>query len=798
MKLNFIFIFMLAGSGAVAQASEPSAPAVEGQVVDPTGAAIPNARVTLRQRGAGFQSTARTDSAGRFRLEAPTQGAFEVSAESEGFSVSRQEVALRAAAGSSVRLMLRPGVFSEQLTVVGTRIAGGPETLRRIPGSVDLLLPEQIETARVFTVSEALRKATGVNVRDEEGFGLRPNIGLRGLNPTRSTKVLLLEDGLPLSYAPYGDNSSYYHPPVERFEGVEILKGSGQLAYGPVTVGGVVNYITPGPPPDPSASLRLAGGNRGYLNGHAQAGATWGSLGILADYMRKQGDGARDNQESRLDDVNLKAVFSASASHVLTFKGNFYGEDSQVTYSGLRQSEWDADPRQNPFVNDAFTGRRFGASLRHAWMAGEQAMLTTQLYASHFSRDWWRQSSNSAQRPNDSSDPACGGMANLLTTCGNEGRLRDYGHVGLEPRLRLGHRLFGARAEAEAGVRAHFEVQERRQENGDGPLARSGRRVEDNRRENAAWSAFVQERLLLGRLTVTPGVRFERIGYERTNRLANGGLGVTGRTDVTQWVPGVGIAFAASDQASLFAGVHRGFAPPRTEDIINNTTGGAVELDAELSWNYEAGVRALLRPGLAVDATVFRLDYENQIVPASLAGGLGAALTNGGETLHQGFELGVRLDTAALLRSAHNVSLRAAVTGLPTARFEGARFSNVPGFATTSVSGNRLPYAPELLVTASAGYTHPSGAGALVEAVHVSRQFADDLNTVAPSADGQRGLIPASTIWNATVNYELKRLRATLFVTVKNVFDTLYIADRSRGLLPGTPRLVQGGLVARF
>ena len=105
-----------------------------------------------------------------------------------------------------------------------------------------------LEESRVFTINEALRKVPGVFARDEEGFGLRPNLGIRGLNPTRSSKVLLLEDGIPITYAPYGDNATYYHPPVERFDHIEVLKGSGQILFGPHTVGGVINYITPAVP----------------------------------------------------------------------------------------------------------------------------------------------------------------------------------------------------------------------------------------------------------------------------------------------------------------------------------------------------------------------------------------------------------------------------------------------------------------------------------------------------------------------------------------------------------------------
>jgi Fe(3+) dicitrate transport protein len=241
--------------------------------------------------------------------------------------------------------------------------------------------------------------------------------------------------------------------------------------------------------------------------------------------------------------------------------------------------------------------------------------------------------------------------------------------------------------------------------------------------------------------------------------------------------------------------VHRGFAPPRTEDVIS-PAGGVVELEAEKSWNYEIGLRALPVRGLRLDATLFRNDYENQIVPASLAGGVGATLTNGGETLHEGVEVGAHFDSAALTRSAHNLFVRGALTLLPVARFEGTRFSSVAGFGDVSVGGNRLPYAPERLLTVAIGYTHPRGLTAQLESVHVGEQFADDLNSVASSPDGQRGVVPAHTVYNVALSWE--RRRTTLHLTAKNLFDELYLADRARGMLPGTPRLVQVGLSTRF
>ena len=763
------------------------------QVVDQTGAVVPHASVSVRRLSTGVERRVDLNAHGAGSMLDLQPGDYEVTVTSVGFAAAVQRVSLRAGE-TRLRFQLRVGSLTEDVIVVAGEMAGSHERLRRLPGSVDVVDRETLEQSRVMTTNEALRKVAGVHVRDEEGFGLRPNIGIRGLNPTRSTKVLLMEDGIPLTYAPYGDNASYYHPPIDRFERLEVMKGGAQIAYGPQTIGGAVNYLTPKPPTQRSGSLTLMGGNREYFNGHGSYGATIGRTGFLVDYMRKQGDGSRENLDFTLNDVNGKVVHAVGANQTWTFRGNHYSEDANVTYSGLREDEYLANQRANPFSNDFFYADRYGASATHAIALSGDVAMTTNVYWSSFRRHWWRQSSNSAQRPNDSADPRCGGMANLHTTCGNEGRLREYYAWGVEPRVSMHHRTFGVASETDFGIRAHFENQDRLQQNGDTPTARTGVLVESNLRANAAYAGFVQNRFLFSGWTVTPGLRLENVQYERTNRLANAGAGVTGDTELTRLIPGVGVSHTTGDQVTVFAGVHRGFAPPRTEDIISNT-GGVVELDPELSWNYEAGARTALRPGVGIDATFFRMDYENQIVPASLAGGVGATLTNGGATLHQGLELRAQIDSAPITNSAHDIYLRVAYTYLPVAEFTGTRFSNIPGSGSVSVSGNRLPYAPEHMAVFGVGYAYRAFDGR-VEAVRTGDQYTDDLNTAAPTPDGQRGLIPGYTEWNAAVNYTIRR--TTVFLTVKNLSNELFIVDRTRGILPGSPRLFQAGVRLGF
>jgi len=706
----------------------------------------------------------------------------------------RHSALLLASVSTALALSAKADDLEPVVVVIGDRIQ-----LDTIPGSGMVLDQKVLEESRVFTINEAMRKVPGVVARDEEGFGLRPNLGIRGLNPTRSSKVLLLEDGIPLAYAPYGDNASYYHPPVDRFDRIEVLKGSGQILFGPHTVGGVINYITPSVPTDTSARLVASVGNQDYREAHGEYGDTIGRTGFVVHGTWKESDGARDNMNFQVADLNLKVVQEITDRQALTFRGSFYDEDSRVPYSGLTLAEWEADPRQNPFSNDHMYARRWGTSATHRFEMSDATTFTTNAYYTYFNRDWWRQSSNSSQRPNDRSDPACGGMDNLYTACGNEGRLRQYWTAGVEPRVTVEHGLFGIDNVTEAGMRIHHEDQFRVQANGDAPGAREpGVGVnagikEDSDRTVDAMSTFVQNRFDFGRWTVTPGLRFEHVEYERVDNL----LGTRGTSDVDQAIPGLGATFEPVAGTVLFAGVHRGFAPPGVADIVT-ATGGSVDLEAELSWNYEIGVRSNPRDGVSIEATAFRMDFENQIVPASVAGGGGATLTSAGETLQQGLELAGQLDSDGFVDWPVEVFARFAYTWLADAQYEGERYSSIAGSTDVSVTGNRLPYAPEHLLNGTVGMRTPFGLDVELEGVYTSSAFTDDLNTVDVVASGQRGEIAGYTVWNLTANYELNACECKLFATAKNLTDELYVADMSRGLIPGMPRLVQGGFEVRF
>ena len=687
-------------------------------------------------------------------------------------------------------------------------VIGDSLNVLKLPGSATVVDAATLEESRVFNVNEALRKVPGVHVREEEGVGLRPNIGMRGMNPTRSTKTLLLEDGLPLSFAPYGDNASYYHPPIDRYESIEVSKGSQVIRFGPQTAGGLINYITPEPQQQLGGTVGIAGGTRGYLNGHVMVTGN----GAIADIYHKESDGARNNMHSRLDDVNFKWARHLNDDHKLVLRATHFREYSQLTYSGLTQNEYlNFGARYNPFKNDFFDANRTGLSATHEWKIDGNSKLLTSLYGAFFDRDWWRQASDTGTSLNCESAQRNTGSIQLgdteLNSCKMQGRLRQYTTAGIDSRMLTRHQAWGLQNDLEYGVKFQYENQRRRQINyttySNYLLDQGSTTGENQRRQTEAVSAFMSNRTqLTERLAVTPIVRVENIRNKRTfyaadDNGANADSGTFVRS-FTELVPGVGLTYQLDDRNTLYGGVHRGFSPPRVEDSFTQQ-GLSIDLNAEKSINAELGLRSKPNEKITLDVAFFRNDFSNLIAVGSIAGG--TTNYSEGKALMQGIEAAGQWDKMTS-QLAGNLFTRLSLTYLPKAEQSSTFYSpsevNSGAAVTGSGAGQRLPYAPEYLMTLTLGYRAPERWNARMEYVYVGEQYTDFSNTVSATAgsNGQTGVIDAYGIWNVVANYTLGN--ATFFVSGKNLTDKTYIVDRTRGIQVGMPRTVQVGMKYAF
>src|SRR5688572_21390726 len=126
-----------------------------------------------------------------------------------------------------------PAWVTPRVDVIGR----GTRALQHVPGTASVIKREDLRQLAPQNASEALRTQTGVNVTGEsDGMGLRLNVGIRGLDPNRSRKILVLEDGMPVTLNPYGAPELYYSPPIERIDHIEVVKGSGSILWGPQTI----------------------------------------------------------------------------------------------------------------------------------------------------------------------------------------------------------------------------------------------------------------------------------------------------------------------------------------------------------------------------------------------------------------------------------------------------------------------------------------------------------------------------------------------------------------------------------
>ena len=638
-----------------------------------------------------------------------------------------------------------------------------------IPGAIDIISPEEMEMIQPASLQDALKTVPGVNARDEEGYGAIPNIGIRGLSPNRSTKVLILEDGAPIQPSLFLSNASYYSPPVERISSIEVLKGATGLRYGPNTIGGVINYQSKTPLKDGIVKGKL--GSHGYRLLELEAGTSseQKSMGGGINLITSEANGFRNNGY-RMNDILVKGGMAIGQSQWLGLKLTRYENEINTSYVGLRPDEFIHTPTKNPAPDDQFLSNRTSFDINHELEIDTSTKLKTLMYWSQLERNFWRRDVASKTRQG-TSFVDCGGTAYCVT-----GRNRNFDMLGIDSRLFTNYQAFGIQNESEIGVRLHSETMSNKTERSNaGPRARTGVITGNENNDAKAVALYLQNRFLFtDQFAVTPGVRVESYRQNRKNEMN----GVQGQANNTELVPGIGATWQLAPELQLYSSVYKGFAPAMISAAISGD-GVDQKLDAERSMNIEFGFRGQAQKW-TYEGAAFRMDFSNQIVNQALSGGI--SKTNGGQSLHQGAEgaLGYAITSAW--------SVLANATYIPVAEFKGGALGPI---------GNRIPYTPKLTGNLGLNYSK-DGLKSFLNAYHVSSQYADSANTVEESNDGTKGLIPSFTTLNWSIVYSPQK-DLKLFGVVRNLFDKKFISGRSPdGIFPGAERNFEIGLAYQF
>ncbi|WP_028117668.1 TonB-dependent receptor family protein [Ferrimonas senticii] len=610
------------------------------------------------------------------------------------------------------------------------QILGQQDSLRTEAGSTTVIDELQLQKFSFDDIERILATVPGINIRSEDGYGLRPNIGFRGVTPERSKKITLMEDGVLIAPAPYSASAAYYFPMMAKMTAVEVFKGPAAIKYGPYTVAGALNLVSRSVPDSLAAMADIAGGSDGYLKGHGYVGDRFDNgIGVLLEGVHvesdgyKQLDGGGDTGFSK-NEVMAKLRYDWQGDKVnqlLELKLVYADEDSDETYLGLTDSDFAAQPNRRYVASslDNMNWEHSQFQLTH-FIEGEGFDVSTKAYRNDLSRAWFKLNgfvdgpdlSSLLQNPNQgvndafyqvligaADSSAINGADNLLIGTND----RDYFSQGLQSDWRWQLPLWGFEHNLHGGVRFHQDQIERNHTE-DAFAMQSGvlLRTTDpratttlNREKTSAWSLYLQDTLSWDKLDITVGVRGEFLDMEYQNRQPGKEGDYLDKT-TNVWLPGISTFYRVSDNLGVFAGVHEGFVP--------TSPAQDPRIESESSINYELGSR--FNNGTSkVEAVLFFNDFDNLKESCSFSQGASCldnldAEFNGGEVDVYGLEL-----AAEHLARWGDFELPLSLSySYLDSEFQTSFDSDFSLWGQVS-AGDQLPYLPEHQLTLGVGIT---------------------------------------------------------------------------------------------
>ena len=710
----------------------------------------------------------------------------------------------------------------EEVTIVGSR-----EQAQRIAGSAHYIGSDKLAQFAYSDIQRIAREVPGVAIQIEDGYGLRPNIGIRGVATERSGRITLLEDNVLIAPAPYSAPSAYYFPTVGRLSAIEVVKGPAAITQGPYTIGGALNMVSTPIPTEMSGNIVTEAGENSTYRVHATyGGRSESGLGFLLETHQWQSDGFQDIDRSDnntgldVEDYTVKLSYAPSDSaHAIELKLQSTEQNSNQSYLGLTDRDFD---------NNAF--RRYGISaldnikteheqqiLRYSYDISDSLDVSVTAYNNEHQRDWFKTEGIDIDGSSSAEDFDRASWANVLQAINSGTNLsglnpdqlqsilngssdtapgsiqlrsnkREYFSRGLQVGLNFSGMIGSSLHDLEFGIRLHEDEEDRLQRNSNysqnngeltlddlGILGNAGNRVQ----QAQALAIHIHDNIQLGDWTLSPGLRYEDIEQKRT-RFADGELRTfrdSRQNDTQVFLPGLGILYQVNDSLSLLGGAHKGFTAPSNSPNV----------DEETAFNYELGFR-YQNGSLSTELIGFMSDYDNILGECTSSSGsdctIGDAF-NGDAATVAGLEL---LVSANLARSSsYRIPVSLSYT-LIDGEFD-TDIADTDFFGSVS-KGDPLPYLPENQFLASVGFEKNNWAA------YLSGNYVDEVCVRASCGDFEK--TDNTFTVDISANYQFSSA-LNFYARVENLTSEEDILGRQPyGARPNKDRTVTAGLRFNF
>ena len=628
--------------------------------------------------------------------------------------------------------------FAEDVSIEVVEIIGSQEDAKEIAGSASVITEEELEVYEYTDIHKILSNVPGVNFRPEEGYGLRPNISIRGTYADRSGKVTLMEDGVLIAPAPYSASSAYYFPTAGRIAGVEVLKGPAAITQGPYTVGGAINLISTPIADETGGLINQEIGQDGTSRTHLHYSVVGTNSAVLIESHMWETDGFDSIKGSNADtgfdkdDVVLKLRLNSDPSadgvyHEFNFKYQDSDESSDQTYVGLADADFkrDAHARYGLSAFDNMENSHETTSFNYIADFGNLELSAT-MYENDFARIWFK-----VDKIDNNKVYGHGNGINNIIAAANAGAatasaiLNGTNLQAVQIKLKNNNRAYSSEGtdlklqyntdnqSLTIGYRDTEDSEDRFQVyattdwmNGNLGALTVGSDPgysSNNRLTTAEATAFyINEEVYFGALTVNLGFRSEEwtISQERYVDEARSAISTENGypkklADSNNSLMGFGATYDMNDTTQLFFGFHEGFTP---------TGGGA---DPEEADNTEIGVR-YAKDEMYLEAVYFDTDYQNMFGECTASGGANGSCEigdsfNAGEASINGFELVAQTEMVGESGTKYPLSM---VYTSTDASFDNTFESDFWGSVT---SGMDIPDLPDSQLALQAGFATQTG-----------------------------------------------------------------------------------------
>ncbi|WP_457619283.1 TonB-dependent receptor domain-containing protein [Lutibacter sp.] len=810
--LTIIVITLLSFTGTLAQNAT-----IKGKIkqTDST-TAMSGVSIYLDKTNIGSTS----NSSGNYIIKKVPEGQYTLVASAIGYHTLKKEISIKENEVLNINITMVEAVSSLSEVVIMT---GGVTGIKGIMGSVHYITPKEIQKFSYTDVNRILRAVPGVNIQEEDGFGLRVNIGLRGTGVERSSKITVMEDGVLMAPAAYAAPAAYYFPTIGRMQAIEILKGSSQIKYGPHTTGGAINLISTQIPYEFSGRINLFTGSFGGKNLHAFVGNSYKNFAYIVETFQYSSNGFKKldgggntgfDKKDYLAKFRINTDDDAKVYQSLTFKIGRSNEVSNETYLGLTQEDFNINPyrRYAASQKDQMNTKHSQFSLTHVANLSKHFNISTTAYYSKFYRNWFKLNKvkdNTGTKTSinslldnplnfeDAFSILTGSTSTYEDALFVKANNRSYYAKGVQTIFGFNFKTNNTTHKIDFGFRVHQDQVDRFQwvdefsmNNGVMNLTKKGvPGTESNRVETAdAIATYVQYKINIGKFSATPGIRYENITLKRldygTSDIDREGINLSKRSNkVDVFIPGIGFDYQFSESTSAFAGIHKGFSPPGSKEGTK----------PEKSINYELGLR-YSKNALSYKPVIFYNNYSNLLgSDLAAAGGDGTGdLFNGGKVKTKGVEFQLTYDLLAT-KKQRTINLPISIVYTYTdAKFQNDFESDFGGWGKVS-AGDQFPYLANNQLTLILGLEHPQFS------FNISGKYLGEMRTLP----GQ-GKIPLNEkiesylVIDSSANYILHK-NISVFANATNLTNKVYVASRRpAGLRSGMPRAFNIGVKATF